>query len=314
VIGALAVAAIGRAGRIRRVLALLAGAAVIPLIAVGWIAANGVLPQMLEQVIAYNRAYVANNQQYRDKGLLWAAGDALFVFPAIVAALVRIAWMRREPPNRLEVAAVVWLLAGVVFLVGQGLIFDHYLTALGPPLVILAAPSLAGALAATRRLDHPALATSILVGVLAAPAIIGLAVTEAYAPAAPPSPAAAARIRDMTGADDPIFVWGNEASVYLEADRPLASRFVYMFPLTAEGYATPELVAGIVRAWDTRPPRVIVDATRNPGRVGGYALQPSTDPAAPDAVLDPLRRWVLERYRVVASVDGWDLYEEIGSS
>jgi hypothetical protein len=87
-----------------------------------------------------------------------------------------------------------------------------------------------------------------------------------------------------------------------------------MFPLTAPGYATPELVAGIVDAWDTRPPRLIVDATRNPGRVGGYPLEPTIDPAAPDTVLDPLRRWVLEHYRVVATVNGWDLYEENGST
>jgi hypothetical protein len=83
---------------------------------------------------------------------------------------------------------------------------------------------------------------------------------------------------------------------------------------TATGCTIQELVAGIVDAWDTRPPRVIVDATRKPGRVGGYPLQPSIDPAVPDAVLDPLRRWVLEHYRIVTTVDGWDLYEEIGST
>jgi hypothetical protein len=301
-------------------IAVVAGMAVVPLLSLAWIAANGGLPQMLEQVIAYNRAYLANNQQYRDKGLLWAAGDALFVLPAIVAALARIVSFRRERPNMLEIGATAWLASGVILLVAQGLIFDHYLTSLGPPLVILAAPSLAAALEATRRLNHPALATSILIGMLATPAIVGLAITEASAPAAPPSPAVAARVRELTGSEDPIFVWGNEATLYLDAERPIASRFVYMFPLTAAGYTTPDLVAGILEAWDTRPPRVIVDATHNPGRVGGYPLDPAADAStedasapdasAPDAVLDPLRRWVLQRYRVVDTVDGWDLYEE----
>jgi hypothetical protein len=313
-LGGLAVATIGRTGRVSRLLAVVAGSAVVPLLSVAWIAANGGLPQMLEQVIAYNRAYLANNQQYRDKGLFWAAGDAIFVLPAIVAALARIVSFRRRRLDTLEIGATTWLASGVVLLVAQGLIFDHYLTSLGPPLVILAAPSLASALEATRRLNHPALATSILIGILATPAIVGLAITEASAPATPPSPAVAARVREMTGSGDPIFVWGNEASLYLDADRPIASRFVYMFPLTASGYANPELVAGIVDAWDTRPPRVIVDATHNPGRVGGYPLDPTTDASAPDAVLDPLRRWVLQRYEVIDTVDGWDLYEEIGST
>jgi hypothetical protein len=306
----LVVAVIAREGRVARLIAVGVGSAVVPLVSLAWIGANGALPQMLEQVIAYNRAYLANNQQYRDKGLTWAAGDALFLFPAIVAALARIVSFRRAPLNALEIGATTWFASGVVLLLAQGLIFDHYLTALGPPLVILAAPSLAAALECARRLNHPAVATAILIGVLTAPVILGLAISEASAPAAPPSPAVATRIRQITGSNDPIFVWGNEASLYLDADRPLGSRFVYMFPLTAAGYTTPELVAGIVDAWDTRPPRVIVDATQNPGRVGGYPLDPTTDASAPDAVLDPLRRWVLERYRVVDTVDGWDLYEE----
>jgi hypothetical protein len=314
VVGALAVTFLVGERRLARTAIVLAGAALIPLLSIAWIAGNGVLPQMIEQVLAYNRAYVAGNQQYRDKALVWAAGDALFLLPVIVAALVRIVWMRHERPTPLEIAATAWLGIGVVFLVAQGLIFDHYLTALGPPLVILAAPSLATALTAARRVEHPAFATAILILVLALPAILGLAITESSAAAAPPSPIVADRIREMTGPNDPVFVWGNEASLYLDAKRPLASRFVYMFPLTAPGYATPEQVAGIVDAWDTRPPRLIVDATRNPGRVGGYPLEPTTDPAAPDAVLDPLRRWVLEHYRLVTTVSGWDLYEEIGST
>jgi hypothetical protein len=308
------VAMLARERRLARLIVIVAGSAVVPFLSVAWIGANGALPQMLDQVMAYNRAYVAGNQQYRDTALLWAAGDALFVLPVIVAALMRIVSMRRLHPTGLEVGATVWLGVGLVFLIAQGLFFDHYLTALGPPLVILSTPSLAAALTAARRLDHPAVATGILIGVLAAPAIVGLAITEASAPAASPSPAVAERIRAMTGPDDPVFVWGNEASLYLDADRPLGSHFVYMFPLTAAGYTTPELVAGIVDAWDTRPPRLIVDATRNPGRVGGYPLEPSTDPAAPDAVLDPLRRWVLEHYRIVTTVNGWDLYEETGST
>jgi 4-amino-4-deoxy-L-arabinose transferase-like glycosyltransferase len=313
-LGALAVAVLARDHRFARTAVVIAGSALIPVLSVAWIGANGVLPQMIEQVLTYNRAYLAGNQQFRDRALLWVTGDALFLLPVIGAAVVRVVGMRRERPTTLEIAATAWLGVGVLLLIAQGLFFDHYLTALGPPLVILSTPSLATAFMRAHRLDHPAVATGILIGVLAIPAIVGLAITEASAPAASPSPAVADRIRAVTRPGDPVFVWGKDASLYLDADRPLGSRFVYMFPLTAVGYATPELVAGIVDAWDTRPPRLIVDATRNPGRVGGYPLEPTTDPAAPDALLDPLRHWVLEHYRLVDTVNGWGLYEENGST
>ena len=122
--------------------AVVGGSAVVPLLALAWIAAAGSLPDMLEQVVTYNRAYLATNQQYRASGLVWASGDALFVLPLIVAALARLLAFRQIGANRLEVAAVVWLVAGIVLVVLQGLFFDHYLTALAPPLIILATPAL----------------------------------------------------------------------------------------------------------------------------------------------------------------------------
>ncbi len=206
--------------------------------------------------------------------------------------------------------AVVWLVAGIVLVVLQGLFFDHYLTALAPPLIILATPALGRAIAAARGSRAPAIATIGLVLVLATPPAIGVALTEGKAGPASTVTAVADRIQDMTAPGDPIFVWGNDAALYLEAGRPVASRFVYMFPLTAPGYADPAIVAKIVEAWQTRPPRLIVDATHNPGRVGGYPLTPSTDSSQPDAVLDPLRAYVLSHYQVVTSVNGWDLYLE----
>ena len=49
---------------------------------------------MLEQVIAYNRAYLANNQQYRDKGLTThdatMAGGARRLRPILMTALATI--------------------------------------------------------------------------------------------------------------------------------------------------------------------------------------------------------------------------------
>lgn len=309
-IAAFLVAGIARPGRWARMACVLLGSAIVPLVSLAWIAANGSLPDMLEQVIAYNRAYLANNQQFRASGLVWAGGDALFMLPLVVAALARLLAFRRGGATRLEIAAIAWLGTGLVLVALQGLFFDHYLTALAPPLVILAAPSLGGAIAAARATRFPAIATVVLVVLLATPAVIGVALTEGQSAPATTVASVATRIRGLTAPGDSIFVWGNDAALYLEADRPLASRFVYMFPLTAEGYTSPAVVAQIVQAWQTRPPRLIVDATHNPGRVGGYPLTPSTDASQPDAVLDPLRAYVLDHYRILASVDDWDLYAE----
>jgi hypothetical protein len=309
IVAAVVLAALARQGRVRGVAALVLGSLVVPGFALAWIVANGSLPDMLEQVVAYNRIYFTFNQQYRVSSLVSASGAIVILLPAIVAALARILALRRGGATRLEVGAVVWLIVGVALVVVQGLYFDHYLTALGPPLVILAAPSLGIALAATRSTRRPATATVLLIVVLAAPALVGVAVTEGKSAPATTVSAVADRIRELTAPDDPIFVWGNDAAVYLAADRPLGSRFVYMFPLTT-AYGTPAVMARIVEAWETHPPRMIVDATRNPGRVGGYPLEASTDPSQPDAGLDPLRSYVRDHYRILTSVNGWDLYVE----
>lgn len=309
-VGAVVGAALVAPGRLRRVVAVIVGSTVVPAVALAWIVANGILPDMLEQVLAYNRIYLANNQQFRASGLVWAAGDALFLLPLIVPALARIMAFRRVAATRLEIIAVAWLAAGIVLVLLQGLFFDHYLTALAPPLIILAAPSLGVALAAARAARTPLLATAGLIALLATPAVIGLVLTEGKSAPATTVAAVANEIRELTAEDDPIFVWGNDAALYLAADRPLGSRFVYMFPLTTEGYATPALVTQILQAWETRPPRMVIDATRNPGRVGGYPLTLSQDGSQPDAVLDPLRTYILSHYRILTTVSGWDLYVE----
>ena len=141
---------------------------------------------MLEQVVTYNRAYLATNQQYRASGLVWASGNALFVLPLIVAALARLLAFRRVRANRLEVAAVVWLVAGIVLVALQGLFFDHYLTALAPPLIILATPALGGAIAAARTSRAPMSRPWVSSCCWRPPPAIGVVLTEGKAgPASP---------------------------------------------------------------------------------------------------------------------------------
>jgi hypothetical protein len=107
-------------------------------------------------------------------------------------------------------------------------------------------------------------------------------------------------------------VWGNAPQIYLDAQRPAASRYVYAYPLTTPGYSSPEQVAGLIAELSAQPPAMIVDAgSPAPGAPGLPPLlvpRPvATDGRDYDA-LDPLRAWVRANYRLIATVSGWPVY------
>jgi hypothetical protein len=285
------------------------GAVAVAFAFVAWLAIAGALPDALDTLVDYNRLYLAVNQQLRAQGLLTASLDGLFVLPLIVVAMVRVASFRRRGATELEVAATVWVAVWVVLLGVQGVFFDHYAITLAPALVILAAPALGSLLGSIGRLRRAQLLRPLVLTALLVPPIVGIGLTEGSAHAADSLDAASAEIQRLTSPGDPIFVWGNETQVYYESDRPPASRFVYMFPLTLRGYATPERIGAIIGGWLVRPPRLIIDTTVNPGRVGGYPLTGASGEAdRPDATLDPLRDFILSRYTLKESVGTWDFY------
>lgn len=306
---AAALVVMARRRRGRAVIGFAVGGVGVALAVVAWLAVNGALAAGYDSFIEYNRLYLIVNQRDRAQGLLTAALDGVLLLPLIFLALVRVASFRTRRPSDLELAAAVWVFAWLVFTGVQGVFFDHYATAVAPPLVILAAPALGGLLASIATHRRAVVLRALALTLMLVPPIVGVGLTEGSAHAADSLAAATTEVRRLTGPNDPIFVWGNEAAVYIEADRPPGSRFIFMFPLTLEGYATPARIDAILADWQARPPRVVIDATVNPGRVGGYPLTGSSGEAnRPDATLDPLRDFILSRYQLEESVGTWDIY------
>lgn len=293
-------------------LAFIAGLAVPVLLVLGWLAAAGALPDAIDQVWGYNRAYLANNQQYRGHGLRVLAIAAAFVLPVVVAAVVRVVRAGRGSLTEIELMGGVWLASWVVYVLVQGLVFDHYVTAVAPPLVILGAAGLArlGGLDRQRSGDRRRF-VAVAALTIGFP-LVGLGLTEGRA--RPPEGLAVVveEVSAQTASTDTIFVWGNEPRIYLETRRWPAARYSYMFPLTTPGYGSAQMSADVVNMWERAPPSLIIDATTNPGRVGGWPIEAtSKDPEREDAVLDPLRAFVEANYAEVGTAGTWTLLAPI---
>jgi hypothetical protein len=119
-------------------------------------------------------------------------------------------------------------------------------------------------------------------------------------------------VRAQADEDDTVLVWGNQPRLYRVAERRPASRFVYLFPLTTPGYATPQLIGEVLAELEANPPAVVVDAgSPGPGQPGVAPLlldRPVGAEGRDLDLLDPLRDFVRARYELAEVVDGWPLY------
>jgi hypothetical protein len=118
-------------------------------------------------------------------------------------------------------------------------------------------------------------------------------------------------IREHSSPDDRIFVWGQSPSIYLDARRRPASRYITTFPLTGYIFGPPmadvdthdRIVPG---AWsnleqdlNAHPPAFIVDT-----EMDGRARYPL-------ALFPALARLVAERYRLVARTGDGLIYRRM---
>lgn len=114
----------------------------------------------------------------------------------------------------------------------------------------------------------------------------------------------ASLLKERTRIDEPIFVWGAQAAIYLQSDRHPPTRYVYIFPVTGqfggqqhEGY--PRLVQDrqpieeLERALGDTPPKVFaLEARFSSGLIGTQVSQ-----------------LLQSEYDLLAEIDGWLLYE-----
>jgi hypothetical protein len=318
--GAVAVAGLLVAGpgvtrRATTVLALAAGGVAVAGAMLLWLAVSGALPAAVDAVIGYAAAYRSTNQ---------AAGATLsapvaawtmlsFLFLVVPAALGLLAGLRGEAARRgVTLASSAWLLLSLALFVYQGRFFAHYAIPLAIPLGILAGIGLERASKlGSRTLIHGTFAVALLISIAAGLAG-GLMEFEPVARDHQRSGGLASVIQAETGADDQIWVWGNETELYLAADRPSATRYSYLYPLVTPGYSTPEMVAATLRQLEAAPPALVIDAgSVRPGWPGFQQLlipRPLVSDGRDLDILDPLRTFIAARYEELEIVDGWVIY------
>jgi 4-amino-4-deoxy-L-arabinose transferase-like glycosyltransferase len=145
-------------------------------------------------------------------------------------------WIGRRPEF---LAWVGLLIVSVIGVAVAGRFYPHYFIQLIPPLALLAAPVLAAAWRAAahaspwylrRRLGTAWLASTVVAFFVAH--VVGLAPRRAEGEAGQ-------YIRANSTEADRIFVWGQNPSIYLDARRRPASRYVATFPLTGYIFGSP---------------------------------------------------------------------------
>ena len=261
-------------------LVLIAFGALVPLaIAAAWAAARGVLEEMLDQAVVYNRAY-AGFAPLSDRIDAVASGLRL-TLPSGLAVVAVGAWLygvasRGFASKLVPVALVALPLEIVLSTWGRG--YHYYFIPWLPAMAILTAFAASEVQrAAPSRFARPVLAAAVLLmSVQPALLVSRLALTTADARIR----SVAAYVAANTTSKDTVLVWGSHAEVLFLADRRSPTRYVYQYAaLSTRGYATrarvEELLADLRRA----RPTLIVDASRD------SFVTPPLDPAG-------LRAWV----------------------
>lgn len=324
--GVLAVAGLllwvaGPHSRLRALLLMMAGGLLAPAAFASWLAASGALDGALDALVSYSVAY----RLLADPGPAGLAGPVMswtllsLLFLIVPAALGSLALRRTSTGRAVGVMCLAWIALTVALLLYQGRLYAHYAIPLVVPLGVLAAIGVdrvlllvSGASRAPMRLAYvvPMAATCAVsvVGAVLSGQMSFVAVMRDH----PRSVAVATAIRNVTAADDRVWVWGNEPQVYLYAGRRQATRYAYLLPLVTPGYTTSQQVASVVADLAADPPGAIVDVgSPGPGQPGFAPLLLSR-PVASDGrdydILDPIRQFVRERYELATIAEGWVVY------
>lgn len=293
----------------------------LPIVATAaWLWAIGSLPAAVDAVITYSAAYRASSAGYgASLATSVAAGTVLLsVFLVAPAAIGCTTLATQSQPRRgVVTVALLWLGASAVLFAFEGHFYAHYAIPLVVPVGVLAGLGFDRVLESVghaRLFAHRLLIVLPLVVALVVSVIAGvpLAVTQIAAVANQSSRARA--VAEALDALPPgsLFVWGNEPSLYDLTKRAPATAYIYLYPLTTPGYSTPTMIDDVMRDLAANMPEVIVDAGSDaPGDPGFLPLliprQILTDGRDLD-LLDPIRRFVAEHYRLSATVAGWPVY------
>lgn len=301
--------------------ALLVAAGGLPIVATAaWLWAIGSLHAAVNAVITYSAAYRASSAGYgASLAASVAAGTVLLslylLAPAAIGAVTLAT--RPQPRRGVVIVSLLWLGATTVLFAFEGHFYAHYAIPLVVPVGVLAGlgfDRVRESVRYARLFAHRLLIVLPLVVALVVSVIAGvsLAVTQIAAVANQSSRARA--VAEALDALPPgsLLVWGNEPGLYDLARRAPATAYIYLYPLTTPGYSTPTMIDDVLRDLAADMPEVVVDAgSVAPGDPGFLPLliprQVLTDGRDLD-LLDPLRRFVAEHYRLSSTVASWPVY------
>jgi hypothetical protein len=256
-------------------------------IVVAWAAAIGVVNDMVDQAVAYNRAYAAFAPA-SDRIDAVVSGLRL-TLPSGLALVAVVAWLyaivrRRSDPPLLAVALAAFPLELALATWGRG--YHYYFIAWLPSMAILAAFTVSEIeRLAPRRVVMPALALGVIaMSVFPALLVTRLALTTDEGRFS----AAAAYVAANSRPSETVLVWGSHAEVLFLAGRRSPTRYVYQYAaLSTRGYATPERIAEFLLDLQRERPVLILDASAE------SFVTPPLDPAALRAWSSPEPQYAL---------------------
>jgi len=307
-----------------------AGALLAPALAGAWFALGGAWGPMVETLFVFAPRYAGITAS---SGLL---AHAVVVFGGFFLpgagltlvkwlALVGLAVCRQSPRISGRYVLPLWFLLSLLVIFIQGKFFLYHYLPLYMPLGLLAgttAATLASAISARVKGGEQARRRSgaiLLATLLALPFLLdqgtirhhwrdARAGIDHYRDGTDFSLAADLEMADYlkqnTGPDDPVFIWGYETLVYFLAERRPASRFITHQPL-ASRWQMPgwreELMTDLERQ---RPPRILVMRRDAMPAVTGSTL----DSAALLAEYPELQRFIQRHYRLETTIEDFMVY------
>jgi hypothetical protein len=222
-----------------------------------------------------------------------------------------------DAPPPAVVLGLLWLVTSAVSVAAGGRFFGHYFHLILAPLCLLAAPAFC------RLWTRGWSGRAPLAVLCALPALFFFALATFGRPLAaalderePRYDEVAARIAELTAADERVFVWGNSPQLYVLARRPMGARFSFCNYMTGESPGTPTETGEwdadanqLPAAWDMlfadlerRRPALFVDAAA--AGWDGYQKYPL-------ARYPRLRAYVDQNYRPVDVRAGVVLYRRL---
>lgn len=309
---------------------------VLPGLVFLWLAANGALPYFWDQMVLHNGLlsshYETGEKIARTAKTAYLTLGRTGILPlALIGCWAVFREVRKGDEGRLPYGAflfLAWILE-FAFVTAAGRGYGHYFLGVMPLTVLWMGEGLR-ALGASLEGARGGRRTWILVGTLL-PILLAFSgfisglrhklshLGEGQAPRLE----AVGAIRDRTGKEDRVLVWGTEAGILLAADRDYPDRHIYPYPLLSDPMESPVHFDEFVANLEDAPPRVILDASNGndvlpplgPGYFQEWSTRSRKDTLENRTYVPPVGfpvflAFVASRYRAVALPRGgrWILY------